>query len=113
MVPHGKPQPDIFLHAAREMGVSAGNCLVIEDSVAGLQAAAGAGMEAFAFVGGSHFVDASDLRPLAEAGALLTFDDMAQLPKLIAIRERQREEAKARLLVERESEELARNPLQD
>ena len=96
MVAHGKPRPDIFLHAAREMGVAADACLVIEDSVAGLQAASCAGMEAFAFVGGSHFIEASDLRALAGAGALLTFDDMAQLPTLVASRERQRAEAKAR-----------------
>jgi HAD superfamily hydrolase (TIGR01509 family) len=111
MVAHGKPQPDIFLHAAREMGVAAGNCLVIEDSVAGLQAASGAGMEAFAFVGGSHFMHASNLRSLAEAGALLTFDDMAQLPALVAARERQRQEPKARPAFEPEA--LAREARQD
>ena len=96
MVAHGKPRPDIFIHTAREMGVAANDCLVIEDSIAGLQAASGAGMEAFAFVGGSHFNGASDLGSLAQAGALLTFDDMTQLPALVAARQRQRAEAKAR-----------------
>ena len=90
MVAHGKPRPDIFIHAAREMGVATGDCLVIEDSIAGLQAASGAGMEAFAFVGGSHFTGASDFGSLAQAGALLTFDDMTQLPALVASRAKAR-----------------------
>jgi HAD superfamily hydrolase (TIGR01509 family) len=96
MVAEGKPQPDLFLHAAREMGVAPDRCLVIEDSVAGLLAAAGAGMEAFAFVGGSHFHAVSDFGPLVAAGAALTFDDMAQLPALIAQRQRQRVESDVR-----------------
>jgi HAD superfamily hydrolase (TIGR01509 family) len=113
MVAHGKPQPDIFLHAAREMGVAPGNCLVIEDSIAGLQAASGAGMEAFAFVGGSHFLHEADLRPLAEAGALLCFDDMAQLPALVASRQRERREAAERPAFTPAAGALAREARQD
>ena len=97
MVAEGKPQPDLFLYAARQMGVDARQCLVIEDSVAGLQAAGGAGMESFAFVGGSHCQPPFDLQPLLAAGAILTFDDMAQLPALIAQRQRQRAEREAQL----------------
>jgi len=41
-----KPEPHLFLHAAREMNVSPEMCLVIEDSDAGLQAAKAAGMRA-------------------------------------------------------------------
>ena len=97
MVAEGKPQPDLFLYAARQMGVAAAQCLVVEDSVAGVLAAGSAGMEAFAFVGGSHFQRPADLEPLIAAGAILTFDDMAQLPALIARRERQRFEREVRL----------------
>ena len=39
MVANGKPAPDLFLHAAREMGVAPEHCLVIEDSPAGILAA--------------------------------------------------------------------------
>lgn len=39
-----KPEPDLFLHAARQMGFKPENCLVIEDSEVGLQAAYAAGM---------------------------------------------------------------------
>jgi HAD superfamily hydrolase (TIGR01509 family) len=53
-VPHGKPAPDLFLHAASRMGVAAHGCIVVEDSPAGVNVAAAAGMTAIGFVGGSH-----------------------------------------------------------
>jgi HAD superfamily hydrolase (TIGR01509 family) len=43
-VARGKPAPDIFLEAARRLGVSPPHCLVLEDSEAGVLAAAAAGM---------------------------------------------------------------------
>lgn len=45
-VPNGKPAPDIFLEAARRLDVPPSACLVLEDSDAGIQAAASAGMTA-------------------------------------------------------------------
>lgn len=39
-----KPAPDIFLAAARMMGVAAADCVVVEDAPAGIQAAKAAGM---------------------------------------------------------------------
>lgn len=54
MVARGKPAPDIFLHAAHQMGTTPDRCLVIEDSPAGAQAAHAAGMRALGFVGGTH-----------------------------------------------------------
>jgi HAD superfamily hydrolase (TIGR01509 family) len=45
-VAHGKPAPDIFLAAAVALGVDPADCLVLEDSPAGLEAAARAGMAA-------------------------------------------------------------------
>lgn len=44
-VAHGKPWPDIYLEAAKKLGVSAGECLVFEDIVAGIQAGKSAGMQ--------------------------------------------------------------------
>jgi HAD superfamily hydrolase (TIGR01509 family) len=43
-VAHGKPEPDVYLEAARRLGVPAGACLVIEDSLNGVLAARAAGM---------------------------------------------------------------------
>ncbi|MDQ9090439.1 HAD family phosphatase [Pseudoalteromonas haloplanktis] len=50
----GKPAPDLFLHAASVMGVSPQNCLVIEDSSAGIQAGYSAGMQVLHYFGGQH-----------------------------------------------------------
>ena len=44
-VVHGKPAPDMFLLAARHMGVAAGDCLVFEDAEPGMRAAEAAGMK--------------------------------------------------------------------
>jgi HAD superfamily hydrolase (TIGR01509 family) len=84
MVANGKPAPDLFLHAARSMGYAPRDCIVIEDSPAGIRAAQAAGMTAFAFTGASHAI-ASNLRPIVESlNPAVIFDDMAQLPGLIA-----------------------------
>lgn len=44
-VEHGKPAPDMFLLAAKRMGVPAGKCLVFEDAEPGMRAAEAAGMK--------------------------------------------------------------------
>lgn len=44
-----KPEPDLFLHPAALAGVAPENCAVVEDSLAGLEAAARAGMQVFYF----------------------------------------------------------------
>jgi beta-phosphoglucomutase family hydrolase len=48
-VQRGKPSPDLFLYAAERLGVEPGNCIVIEDSDAGVKAALTAGMKVFRF----------------------------------------------------------------
>ena len=76
-MPHGKPAPDLFLHAARRMGFDPASTAVVEDSVPGIEAAARAGMRAPAF---ARHTDAEEL-----AGARgEPFHDMAQLPGLLA-----------------------------
>ena len=85
-VVEGKPSPDLFLHAARAMGVKPENCLVIEDSVAGVVAGRAAGMTVFGFVGASHFAALDEGAQLTAAGAELLFDSMAILPDLVAAR---------------------------
>jgi HAD superfamily hydrolase (TIGR01509 family) len=49
-----KPQPDVFLLAAELMGVPPSACLVVEDSLFGLQAGRAAGMRVAAYLGASH-----------------------------------------------------------
>ena len=83
-VEHGKPAPDLLLHAALKLGVAPADCLVVEDSAAGVEAARRAGMQAFGFVGGSHHLGRDYGKRLKAAGASLVFDAMRELPKLVA-----------------------------
>ncbi|PCC10235.1 HAD family hydrolase [Pseudoalteromonas sp. JB197] len=53
-VKRGKPAPDLFLHAAKQMGVKPEHCLVIEDSEAGVCAAINANMQVLHYSGGQH-----------------------------------------------------------
>jgi HAD superfamily hydrolase (TIGR01509 family) len=48
-VKRGKPHPDLFLCAAEKLGVQPSNCIVIEDSDAGIEAARAAGMKSMRF----------------------------------------------------------------
>ena len=45
-VEHGKPAPDVYLEAARRLGISPGDCIAIEDAEHGASAAVAAGMRA-------------------------------------------------------------------
>lgn len=49
-LPKGKPDPAVFLHAAKLLGVEPENCVVVEDTDVGLTAAKAAGMAAIGFV---------------------------------------------------------------
>jgi len=81
-VKRGKPAPDLFLFAAEQMQASPARCIVIEDSVPGISGALAAGMTVLGFHGGSHCRPGYADR-LRAAGAIMTFDDMRQLPDLI------------------------------
>jgi beta-phosphoglucomutase-like phosphatase (HAD superfamily) len=76
-VEHGKPAPDLFLYAAERMGVDPTSCAVVEDSPFGVEAANAAGMCSFAYAGG--VVPAERLQE-----ADVVFDDMRELPRLLA-----------------------------
>lgn len=83
MLENGKPAPDLFLHAAARMGFAPENCLVIEDSSAGVEAAKRAGMRVFAFTGATHARHGAHLERIAALEPDLVFDNMANLPDLI------------------------------
>jgi HAD superfamily hydrolase (TIGR01509 family) len=82
-VPHPKPAPDVYLAAAKGLGLAPTACLVVEDSVTGVTAATAAGMTVLGFIGGGHASDAQ-IDKLHAAGARHVFDDMRQLPDLVA-----------------------------
>jgi beta-phosphoglucomutase len=71
----GKPDPQVFVVAARRLGVPPGRCLVLEDAVAGVQAARAGGMRCIAvrFVG--HHSEAA----LRQAGADLVVPSLEQV----------------------------------
>ncbi len=75
-VERGKPHPDLFLHAAGVMGASPESCVVVEDSIHGVQAGVAAGMTVLGYT------ERSDPAILAEAGARV-FNDMRELPVLL------------------------------
>ncbi|MFP6734250.1 MAG: HAD family hydrolase [Rhodospirillales bacterium] len=82
MVAKPKPAPDLFLFAAGRMGVAPEDCLVIEDSGAGVTAARAAGMTVIGFTGGGHS------RPghgdaLLGGGAERVFGHMRELPGIL------------------------------
>jgi HAD superfamily hydrolase (TIGR01509 family) len=77
-VARGKPAPDIFIHAAKRMGVPPSACAVVEDTPTGVAAGVAAGMTVFGY---AALIPADRL---LAAGALCTFDDMNRLPALLA-----------------------------
>ncbi|MFN8443320.1 MAG: HAD-IA family hydrolase [Caldilineaceae bacterium] len=69
-----KPEPDLFLHAAKSMGFLSSQCAVIEDSRVGVEAALAARMKVFYF--GSE-------QKITEMGEVTMFQHMSELPNLI------------------------------
>lgn len=81
-VANGKPAPDLFLLAARRLGEDPSSCIVIEDSVLGVEAAGAAGMAAIGFAGASH-ANRGLAERLVAAGAEPVIDSMANLPAAV------------------------------
>lgn len=79
LVARGKPAPDVFLLAARELGVAPAQCAVLEDSPHGVAGAVAAGMRAIGFVGGSHLHGKQYVHEqvLRAAGASLVIDTLS------------------------------------
>ena len=84
MVERGKPFPDLFLLAAKTLGHAPERCVVIEDSPAGIEAAAAAGMTPLGFNGGRHAANERWKQRLIDAGASLVVSDMERLPTILA-----------------------------
>ncbi len=72
-----KPEPDVYLHAARTMGFSPANCVVIEDTPVGVQAAKAAGMTVLSYAG------RTPAELLTQAGAKV-FTNMGDVLNLLA-----------------------------
>ena len=73
-VTHAKPAPDLFLHAAAELGIAPADCLVLEDSINGVLAGKAAGMTVWGFLGGGHADDGLGERLTAAGTSRLVRD---------------------------------------
>lgn len=82
MVAHGKPEPDLFLYTAENLGIDPKDCLVIEDSQNGVIAAIRAGMQCVGFTGGGHCPEGHD-QILLETGAYASASSAATLSPLL------------------------------
>lgn len=78
-----KPKPDIYLHGAAQFGVDPKKCLVVEDSVHGVEAGRAAGMRVIGFTGASHTYPSHADR-LTDAGAETVISRMMDLPAVVA-----------------------------
>jgi HAD superfamily hydrolase (TIGR01509 family) len=77
-VSKGKPAPDLFRRVAAELKVNPTDCIVVEDSVAGVSAAKAAGMRPIGFVGRS-FEEGHLAHELLAAGARAVIADLRAL----------------------------------
>jgi len=78
-VARGKPAPDLFLHAADVLGYAPSDCVVVEDSLAGVQAALASNMRVIAYAGGIF------PRGLLNENGVVIIDDMLELPHALQI----------------------------
>lgn len=73
-----KPDPEIYLHAAKIMGFRPGECAVIEDSLPGIQAAKAGGFDVFGFAGEKN------KKAFEESGATV-FSNVDELEHLLKL----------------------------
>ncbi|AWG21970.1 haloacid dehalogenase [Flavobacterium faecale] len=71
-----KPNPELYLHAAKKMGYSIADCVVIEDSPAGVQAALAGGFAVFGYINAHNKVAFEEMK-------IPVFDNMEQLDQLL------------------------------
>lgn len=80
-VERGKPAPDLYLHAARELGVAIERCAIIEDSEIGVTGALASGAMVIGLAAGTHCLDGHDqrLRRLGVEHIAYDFDEVRAL----------------------------------
>ena len=78
-VPRNKPYPDVYLKAMSSLGCTPEHCLIIEDSVTGIQAGVASGATVWAYD------PKRNPAPLLELGVQRTFNHMQELPALLGL----------------------------
>lgn len=79
MISQGKPAPDLFLLAAKTMGFKPDECVVIEDSLAGMRAGIAAGMLTIAFIGFEMNNNPQNITAIKDLGIKHIFTDMRDI----------------------------------
>jgi len=79
-VERGKPAPDLYLHAARELGVEIARSVILEDSKVGAIGALASGGTVIGLAAGGHCFDghADMLRGVGIENVAHSFDEVAQ-----------------------------------
>jgi beta-phosphoglucomutase-like phosphatase (HAD superfamily) len=83
-LPRSKPFPDVYLKAAESLAMPPDACLVVEDTVTGVQAGVAAGATVVGFAPPGAAAAHTDAGALRDAGAVHVITRMADLPRLIA-----------------------------
>jgi HAD superfamily hydrolase (TIGR01509 family) len=80
-VERGKPAPDLYIYAARQLGLPIADCVVIEDSEVGAKGALASGARVVGLAAGSHCLDghADRLRALGVSEIADSFDEVGRL----------------------------------
>jgi HAD superfamily hydrolase (TIGR01509 family) len=80
-VTRGKPEPDLYLHAAAQLGVPIEGAVILEDSEIGVTGALASGATVIGFAGGSHCFDGhgDTLRALGVEHIASSFDEVRRL----------------------------------
>jgi HAD superfamily hydrolase (TIGR01509 family) len=80
-VTRGKPEPDLYLHAAAQLGVPIERAVILEDSEVGVTGALASGATVIGFAGGSHCFDdhGETLRALGAEHIASSFDDVRRM----------------------------------
>ena len=83
-VEHGKPAPDLYLYAARQLGAPIEDCVIIEDSRVGATGALASGARVIGLAAGSHCLDDHEemLRSLGVKDVAHDFDELRALLRL-------------------------------
>jgi HAD superfamily hydrolase (TIGR01509 family) len=79
---HTKPYPDVYLAAAKALGVDPARCAIVEDTVTGATAGVAAGATVFGY--SPHEEGHSEPQALRETGVVKVFRNMANLPAVLA-----------------------------
>jgi HAD superfamily hydrolase (TIGR01509 family) len=80
-VERGKPEPDLYLYAASQLGADIRRSVILEDSAIGVAGALASGAHVIGLAAGTHCLDGHDdmLRSLGVRDVAYTFDDVRRL----------------------------------